>query len=640
MEATVGSTPVLGQGRSAWLRPNVLTAILGGVIGFVFVEWVLGRDGGPLNITFGLEVNQILFLSYFAAIIGYFIGLGYFNYPIKWLLGHRATPEEQLWDYGVGAGASRYFRLTLDHKVVGLQYLVGVIVFFCIAGFNAMLIRTELITPNGRLVSPGDYLTLVGEHSVGMLIVTSSVIIGPIGNYFIPLMIGAKRMAYPRIEALSFWLFLLGGLILPTAFIFAGFPTGWTGYAPLADQAHAGQDAYIVTWLLASASIVAAAINILATVLFMRAPGMTWSRLPVSVWSIVVGSILAWLAFPIMAAVQIMVAFDRSFLTGFFVPLQGGSAFLYENLFWTFGHPEVYILAVPGFGIVLDILPVFARKSLYSYRAAVTSMFGIGLLSWFVWQHHLFVSGLTPGLRPFFMFSTEMISFPTGIIFLAGLGTLFGARIRYTVPMMFALAFFPNFLLGGFTGIFLSDVPADIQLHGSYFVQAHFHFVLMGASFFAFFAAVYFWFPKITGKMMNETLGKIHFWAMFIGFNGTFISLTIVGLEGMSRRYYSYFSYLHTTNVIATLFAYLLGASMLPFLANLVYSWVWGEVSVENPWQSRSLEWMTATPIPVDNFEEIPLVVSGPFRYGVHENRPMAILKPSESSSGAASAGQ
>jgi cytochrome c oxidase subunit 1 len=359
-----------------------------------------------------------------------------------------------------------------------------------------------------------------------------------------------------------------------------------------------------------------------------------------TVWAVVVGSLLAWLAAPIMVAVQLMVAVDRAFQTGLFIAVQGGSAFLYENVFWTFGHPEVYILAVPAFGVILDILPVFARQPVYVYKSVVVAMFGIGLLSWFVWQHHLFVSGLTPGLRPFFMFSTEMISFPTGVIVLSGLGTLAGGRIRLTTAMLFAVAFFPNFLLGGLSGIFVSDVPADIQLHGSYFVQAHFHFVLMGGTLFAFFAGVYYWFPKMTGRTLNETLGQLQFWTMFLGFNGTFITLAIVGLMGMPRRYSTYPPPLQITNDIATGFAYLLGLSILPFLINVAVSWRWGMRSVENPWQSRSLEWLTPTPVPAENFEEIPLVVAGPYQYGVHpgiatgaEVKPMAVLKPSTQSS-------
>jgi len=630
------AAPVRVRSRVLW--SNAFTAVIMGILGFLFIEYVLGRGGGPLQ-AIGLSPNATMFLAYIVGIVLFLAVLGFFTYPVKWLLGGDESQEEQLYRYGAGSGASRYLRLTLDHKVIGGQYLFTVLLFFCIGGFNAMLIRLELTGSNSHYFSPQTYLTLVGEHSVMMLIMASSIIIGPFGNYFIPLMIGAKRMAYPRIEALSYWLFLLSGLVLMSAIFYDGFPTGWTGYAPLSDQAHLGMDAYIGAFALAGTSMIVSGINILATVLMMRAPGLTWSRVTATTWATVVASILAWLAAPILIAVLVMVAFDRAFETGLFIPAWGGSAFLYENLFWTFGHPEVYILAVPAFGVVLDIVAVFSRKPLFGYRAAVVSMFGIGLLSWFVWQHHLFVSGLTPGLRPFFMFSTEMISFPTGIIFLSALGTLFLGRIRFSLPMLFALAFFPNFLLGGISGVFLSDVPADIQLHGSYFVQAHFHFVLMGGTLFAFFAAVYYWLPKLTGRGFSTLLGHLHFWPMWIGFNGTFITLAIVGLLGMPRRVSYYAPYLHTTNFIASVFAFILGASIFPALANIVYSIAWGPKLQENPYESRSLEWMTATPPPIENFEEIPQVVGGPYGYGVTPVRPMAILNPSQAAAtGAAGA--
>ncbi|HZU14014.1 MAG TPA: cbb3-type cytochrome c oxidase subunit I [Chloroflexota bacterium] len=622
------ATGVMPARRSWLMRPNMLWAFVLGIAAFVFVVWGLGHDGGLLP-SWGLEINQIMFLGYGAAILFFFIGLGVFNEPVKWLLGIPISEEEELERYGAYGGIDRYFRYTLDHKVIGIQYMVTILAAFCLGGFIAMLIRTELLTPNARFTDPETYLSLVTEHSVIMLVMASSIIIGSFGNYFIPLFIGSKRMAFPRIEALSFWLFLLAIVIMPTALFFGGSQTGWTGYAPLADQMHAGHDAYITTWALAGTANTLVGINLVATIWLMRAPGMTWSRMNLTCWSVLVGAILDWLAMPIMVAVQSMVGFDRALLTGLFVPVQGGSAFFYENVFWTFGHPEVYILAIPGMGIVLDILPVFTRRPIYAYRAAVVGMLGIGLLSWFVWQHHLFVSGLTPGLRPFFMFSTEMISFPTGLVFLAALGTLYGGAIRFKTAMLFAVAFFPDFLLGGFSGIFVSDVPSDVQLHGSYWVQAHFHFILMGATLFAFFAGIYFWFPKFTGRRLNERLGQVHFWLMWIGFNGTFITLAIVGIMGMSRRYATYFPYLQGVNVTATIFAYLLGISIIPFLWNFIYSWGWGEKAEENPYQSRSLEWQVPTPIPVDNFEEIPLVLSGPYEYW--SNQPMAILKPSES---------
>jgi cytochrome c oxidase subunit 1 len=622
-------SPAAAQPRR--LRLNVLTGLIGGLIGF-FVGMRIGVAMG-----FGQNDNAPLCLGYGLAIAGYLIGLGFFNPIARWMLGMpQVSADTRAYLYGARGGVERYFRLTLDHKVIGVQYLGLILAMFCFGGFSALLIRVELLSPNMPVFPPDTYLTIVGLHSTTMVFMGTSAIVGPIGNYFVPLMIGSKRMAVPWLEALSLWLLLLAFAILASTLAFGGFPTGWTGYAPLADEAHRGMDSYLVAFMLTGAGLVVSAINMLITVLRMRAPGMTWSRLPIFVWSVIVASILGWLAAPIIMATDTMVSFDRIFNTGFFVPQQGGTPYLYENLFWTFGHPEVYIFAVPAFGIVLELLPVFSRKPLFSYYAAVLGMFGIGLMSWFVWQHHLFVSGLTPALRPFFMFSTEMISFPTGIVFLNALGTLYKGRIRLTVPMMFSLAFFFNFLLGGFSGVFLSDVPTDVQLHGSYAVQAHFHFVLMGGVLFALFAACYYWFPKLTGRRMNDKLGMLHFWWTWIGFNGTFITLLIVGLAGMPRRVVSYLPDLQNMNIIASVFAFILGASMFVFLYNLIYSWGWGTVSEENPWEARTLEWLVPTPIPTDNFEEVPLVVSGPYDYGLAQSSPMAILNPSRQAARAA----
>lgn len=603
---------------------NLFTGILGGLLGFF-----LGLRVGILMGFLG-DDNAPLFLGYALGTVGYLAGLGFLSHALRWAAGMPPLDKEDAaYLKGGGGGIGRYFRVTLDHKVIGVQYLVLILAMFCVGGFDALLIRLELINPEPRFFAPDTYLTLVGLHSTTMIFMGTSAIIGPLGNYLVPLMIGAKRMAYPWLEALSFWLLLLAFAYLTSTLAFGGFPTGWTGYAPLADEAHTGMDSYLVAFILVAAGIVASAINMLATVLLLRAPGMTWTRLPILVWSIVVASLLGWLAAPVLIATDTLVFFDRTFNTGFFAPAVGGSAYLYENLFWTFGHPEVYIFAVPAFGVVLEMLPVFTRRPLFSYNAAVIGMFGIGLMSWFVWQHHLFMSGLTPGLRPFFMFSTEMISFPTGIVFFNMMGTLFRSRIRLTVPMWFVLGFFFNFLMGGFSGVFLSDVPTDVQLHGSYVVQAHFHFVLMGGVLFALFGGTYYWFPKLTGRMMNTRLGQIHFWWTWIGFNGTFITLMIVGFMGMPRRVVTYLPELHTANVIASVFAFVLGASIFVFLYNLVYSWGWGPIARQNPWDARTMEWQLPTPVPLDNFDEIPLVISGPYEYGMKDALPMAILHPS-----------
>ena len=606
------------------MRLNLLTGIIGGLIGFVI--------GVRLGIAVGYAGadNQPLYFGYILGGIGYFAGLGFFNPAFRWLFGRPEPSTEALAHlYGQEGGVGRYFRLTLDHKVIGIQYLGLILAMFCFGGFSAMLIRAELWSPNVILWPPDTYLTLIGLHSVTMIFMGTSAIVGPLGNYLVPLMIGARRMAYPWLEALSMWLLLLAFVIFVSTLFYGGFPTGWTGYAPLSDQAHAGMDSYLVAFILVGAGLVVSAVNMIATIIYMRAPGMAWGRLPIFVWSVLVATILGWLAAPVVMAVQFMVSLDRTVNTGFFLPALGGSAYLYENLFWVFGHPEVYIFAVPAFGVALELLPVFTRKPLFSYNIAVIGMFGIGLMSWFVWNHHLFMSGMAPSLRPFFMFSTEMISFPTGLVFLNALGTVYKGRLRFTVPCVFSLALFWNFLLGGFSGVFLSDVPTDVQMHGSYVVQAHFHFVLMGSVLFALFAATYYWFPKFTGRMMNERLGYIHFWLTWIGFNGTFITLTVVGFLGMPRRVVTYLPSLQTTNQIATGFAFLLGFSIFPFLFNLVYSWGWGRIAEANPWKARTMEWLVPTPIPLQNFEEVPLIVAGPYDYGVRNAPAMAILNPS-----------
>ena len=324
-----------------------------------------------------------------------------------------------------------------------------------------------------------------------------------------------------------------------------------------------------------------------------------------------------------------MVLMDRAANTSFFLASAGGSQYLYQNLFWFFGHPEVYILALPGFGIVLEILPVFARKPLWGYRLAVAGMLGVTLLSFMVWQHHLFVSGMNAGLRPFYMLTTELISIPTGFIFLNAIGTLWRARIRFTVPMLFALAFFFNFLIGGLSGVFLSDVPSDVTTHGSYFVMAHFHYTIMGGLVFAFFGAVYYWLPKMLGVTLNETLAKIHFWMMFVFFNLTFFPLFAAGFLDMPRRVSTYAPHLQVLNDFVSASAFMLGFSMLIFIANLVWSLVFARVpALANPWASRGLEWQLPTPVPTENFERIPVITSGPYEYGVAGAPPVADFTP------------
>src|SRR5438270_1139274 len=359
-------------------------------------------------------------------------------------------------------------------------------------------------------------------------------------------------------------------------------------------------------------------LNMMAPITTMRAPELTWSRLPIFVWAVMATSVLMVLAAPVLVATLCMAALDRTIDTSFFVPGGGGSSYLFQNLFWFFGHPEVYVLAIPGFGIVLELLPVFTRKPLWGYRLAISGMLGVTLLSFFVWQHHLFVSGINADLRPFYMLSTEIISIPTGFIFLCFMGTLWRARMSFTVPMLFCLAWAFNFLIGGLSGVFLSDAPSDTTTHGTFFSMAHFHYTIMGGLIFTFFAAIYYWIPKMTGLRFNELLSKLHFWLMFIAFNSTFLPLFAVGMKGQPRRVSEYSPSLHGLNVWVSISAFVLGFSMLIFLFNVVYSLIFVRLPAQaNPWRSKSIEWQLPTPVPVNNFEQIPVFDSDPYEYGV-----------------------
>src|SRR5271166_5224076 len=604
--------------RPLWRRLigfNLLTAVLLGVGGYYLGWWIghlIGFQGSFHYQTKSDENDVSLLLGYFFGVAGFLIGLGFANYPASRLLGRPASLREKEQE-----GIGRYFGLCTDHKVVGIQYLVGIGVFIFVGGLNAMLIRAELLQNTPAFVGPNQYLSLLGMHGTMMMGMMTSGILGPFANYFVPILIGARRMAFPRIEALTFWLLMAAGFILVSTIFFGGFPTGWTGYEPLNNQAVMGMDSYICFFALVGISMALLGLNMLVTIITMRAPGLSWGRLPIFVWSVFATAILMVLAAPMLVATLLMAALDRTINTSFFISGGGGSSYLFENLFWFFGHPEVYILALPGFGIVLELLPVFTRKPLWGYRLAVSGMLGVTLLSFFVWQHHLFVSGINADLRPFYMLSTEIISIPTGFIFMCFMGTLWKARTTFSVPMLFCLGWTFNFLIGGLSGVFLSDTPSDTDTHGSFFVMAHFHYTIMGGLVFAFFAGIYYWVPKMTGLRFNELLSKWHFWLMFISFNSTFLPLFVLGMKGMPRRVSTYAPNLVGLNTWVSISAFVLGFSMLIFLFNVVYSLIFVRARAEaDPWHSKSIEWHLPTPVPVNNFEQIPVFDSDPYDYG------------------------
>jgi cytochrome c oxidase subunit 1 len=614
--------------RPWWRRPAIHTGIIGAVLGYFLGHW-LGNliAGGYVQVQNSGQNDFAIILGYVFGTVGWLAGLGVFNDLLLQMAGRPVHADEEA--QAAAAGVARFFRYSLDHKVVGIQYLVGMIGYFLTGGLLAIAIRTELLSPSYHVFSSATYTAIVGEHGTMMMMMMSSIILGPLGNYLVPLMIGSKRMAFPRIEALSFWLTPAAYLVLLSGLLFGGFPFGWTGYAPLSIQATQGADAYAVAFGLMGFSLILLGFNLIVTIICYRAPGMRWSRLPIFVWAILTTSFLMVLAAPVLVGAMYMLITDRTVQTAFFTDDLGGSSYLWENLFWFFGHPEVYILALPGFGIVCEILPVFCRKPLFGYKVAAAGMVGVTLLSFFVWQHHLFVSGINPDMRPVFMLTTELISIPTGFIFLVAMGTFWKAKIRFTVPMLFALGFFFNFLIGGISGVFLSDVPADTTEHGTFFVMAHFHYTIMGGLIFAFMGGLYYWLPKVMGIRLNQRLGKIHFWTMFVFFNSTFLPLFAVGMDGQPRRVYTYARSLTTLNDWVSISAFLLGGSILIFVINFVYSTVIARVPESgNPWRSRGLEWQTASPPPPGNFARVPVVLSGPYEYGVPGAPPVADLDP------------
>lgn len=590
--------------RRLFLRQNLLTATLAGIVFGLVAYWL----GAQLYTTGNGDAG--LFLGYIVGTAAFMITFGALNDVFTRL---RGRPSPVIVKEIRAAQWREYFRLSMDHKVMGIQLVVATLFMFFLAGFQAMMIRTDLLYPNGGPWPAAQYLTLVGLHGLLMLFVATLILIVGFGTYFVPIMIGAKRTAFTRVEAFAVWLVPLGAIIMNSTVFFGfggGFNTGWYMYAPLSVQARAGMDGPIVGFCLIGIAAVLGAINLLATIFVMRAPGMSWSRMPSFIWSIFSVEWLSLLAPPVLLTSLTMTGMDRSVESTFFMASVGGSALLYQEMFWFFGHPEVYIFILPAFGVVLEIVPVFARKPLFGRRLAISGLMGVSLMSWFVWNHHIFTSGIAPGLRPFFMTATELISIPTGLVFLSVFGTLWKARLRFEIPLLFVLALLFNFLIGGLGGVFLSDVPLNVTLHDSYFVVAHFHYTIVGGEIFALYAASYYWFPKMTGKMLNKRIGKIHFWSALITFNTTFFPFFILGFLGMRRRVNVYPVSLHDLQVWVSVNGFLFAASNLVWLGNMIYSWAFvKEKAPVNPWGSRSPEWQVGNPVPPENFDRIPLVV-------------------------------
>jgi cytochrome c oxidase subunit I len=503
---------------------------------------------------------------------------------------------------------------TVDHKRIGILYGLTALTFFLVGGVEALIIRAQLSHSNNDVVSASTYNELFTMHGTTMIFLALMPLTAALFNFLVPLQIGARDVAFPRLNSFSYWTFLAGGIIINMSWFFSAAPNqGWYGYAPLTESAwNPGRnvDFWMIGLQVLGVASVAAGINFIVTIFNMRAPGMSMMRMPVFTWSVLITQILIVMAFPAFTIALILLTMDRYAGTGFFQIAAGGDPLLWQHLFWVFGHPEVYILVLPAFGIVSEIIPVFARKPLFGYSVMVYALAAIGFLGFGVWAHHMFTTGLGPTANAVFAGSTMLIAIPTGVKIFNWIGTMIGGSMKFTTPMLFAIGLVSQFTIGGLSGVMHGSPPVDSHHNDTYFVIAHFHYVLFGGTAFGLLAAAYYWFPKMTGRMMDDRLGKINFWTTFIGFNATFFPMHFLGLAGMPRRYYTYGedSGWNFWNAIVSIGAMFLAASLLLFVYNLGRSLKYGEIAGNNPWDASALEWGIPSPPPAYNFANQPIV--------------------------------
>jgi cytochrome c oxidase subunit 1 len=506
---------------------------------------------------------------------------------------------------------------TTDHKKIGVLYLFTTFFFFLSGGLLALAMRTQLATPDGTVLTAQQYNAAFTMHGTTMVFLFVVPVWTGFANYILPLQLGARDMAFPRLNALSYWLLASGGILLYSSFIVGPPAAGWTSYVPLSTKQFSpqlGQDLWIIGLTVLGFSSIFGALNMIVTIFSLRAPGMTFHRITLFAWSVLVTSFLLVLAMPFLTVAGVLLLFDRIAGTNFFSVGEGADPLLWQYLFWFFGHPEVYIMILPGFGVISEVLPVFSRKPIFGYKMIAYASVAIGFLSFGVFVHHMFVAGIDPALQVLFMASTMLIAVPTGVKVFSWVGTIWGGSLRFKTPMLFALGFLAVFTIGGISGVFLASVPVDIQLSDTYYVVAHIHYVLVGGALFSFFAAAYYWIPKMSGRLMSEKLGTLQFLIFFLGFNLAFYPMHQLGIEGMPRRTYHYVQSPEwgLLNLIATVGVYLIALSITIFIFNFLSSVVMkgGKIADDDPWEGDTLEWATSSPPPAYNFARIPIVHS------------------------------
>ena len=582
----------------------LLRAAISGIVGYVIgvliaITTTSSSFSGEVALVFG----------FIFGLLGWLFGIGVWNAWGREWFGLGVKPDKM-------EGWTRYFKFNTNHKVIGVQYLTTMIIVFLLAGAVAQLMRWELASPEANIFAPGTYNQVMSMHGILMIAVAVAGILGSFGNYFVPIMIGTDDMAFPRVNALGYWLVPPVAVALLAAPLVGSFDAGWTAYAPLTVLNANGQVLFNLAVIVFGLSSILGGLNIVATVVKMRAPGMTWGRLPIFVWGAFIASLLSLTITQFFAASLIMVLLDRVAGTAWF-GAEGGGGLLYQHVFWFYSHPAVYIMVIPGMALVLEIIAHFSRKPLFAYKAVVAAFFAIAGVGSIVWAHHMFTSGMADYFDAPFMTLTEMVSIPTGIIFLSAVGTMWQGKLWFRTPLLLAFFWVFQFLIGGLTGIFLADVVTDLSLQDTYFVVAHFHYTVVGGSIFALLAGTFYWFPKITGRMYNETLGKIFAVWFFVFFQLTFIPLFWVGVNGMNRRVGAYQENLGGANMFATVMASIMALGFLLFVFNMVWSAIKGPKAEANPWNARTLEWQVSSPPPEHNFTTQPVIDGGPYEYGV-----------------------